>query len=95
MTITKIKSSEARIKWRDLLDQVYAGAADIIIERSGKDMAVLIPAIDYEALRDELEELRSTRQAAAAYAEWQRDPSVARPWEDVEAELAKEGLVDA
>jgi prevent-host-death family protein len=94
MTVTKIKSGQARIKWRDLLDQVYAGAADIIIERSGKDVAALIPARDYEAVREELDELRSARQAAAAYAEWQRDPCVARPWDEVEAELAKKGLVD-
>ena len=95
MTITKINSGDARIKWRDLLDQVYAGAADVIIERNGKEVAVLIPVIDYQALHEELEELRSARQASAAYAEWLRDPSVARPWEEVEAELIKKGLLDA
>ena len=95
MTITKINSGEARIKWRDLLDQVYAGVSDVLIERSGKAVAVLIPAADYEAIRDVLDDLRSTRQAAAAYAEWQRDPSMARPWEDVETELIEKGLADA
>jgi len=95
MTHTRIKSADARIKWRDLLDQVYAGAMDVIIERSGKDVAVLIPAPDYEALRDELDELRSARQVAQAFAEWQSDPSVARPWEEVEAELTQKGLLDA
>ncbi|MDO8752381.1 MAG: type II toxin-antitoxin system Phd/YefM family antitoxin [Anaerolineales bacterium] len=95
MTITKINSGEARIKWRDMLDQVYAGVSDVLIERSGKAVAVLIPAADYEAIRDVLDDLRSTRQAAAAYAEWQRDPSMARPWEDVEAELIEKGLADA
>ncbi|MCJ7724670.1 MAG: type II toxin-antitoxin system Phd/YefM family antitoxin [Anaerolineales bacterium] len=95
MTITKINSGDARIKWRDMLDQVYAGVTDIIIVRSGKDVAVLIPASDYEAVREDLDELRSARQAAATYAEWQRDPSVARPWEEVEAELTSKGLVDA
>jgi len=47
MAVTRIKSGEARIKWRDLLDQVYAqvyaGASDIIIERSGKDVASSSP----------------------------------------------------
>jgi prevent-host-death family protein len=93
MAVTKIKSGEARIKWRDLLDQVYAGTTDIIIERSGKDVAVLIPAADYAAIRDVLDELRMARRASAAYAEWQRDPSVARSWEEVEAELVQKGLV--
>ncbi len=95
MNNTRIKSAEARIKWRDLLDQVYAGTMDVIIERSGKDVAVLIPAPDYEALREELEELRSVRQAAEAYTEWQNDPSVARPWEEVVAELEKIRSLDA
>jgi prevent-host-death family protein len=95
MAVTKIKSGEARIKWRDLLDQVYAGTTDIIIERSGKDVAVLIPAADYAAVRDVLDELRLARGASAAYAEWQRDPSVARSWEEVEAELVQKGLVGA
>lgn len=95
MANTRIKSADARIKWRDLLDQVYAGAMDVIIERSGKDVAVLIPAPDYEALREELDELRSARQVAQTYSEWQSDPTVARPWEEVEAELTRRGLLDA
>lgn len=95
MAVTRIKSGEARIKWRDLLDQVYAGASDIIIERSGKDVAVLLPAADYAAIRDVLDELRLTRRTSAAYAEWQRDPSVARSWKEVEAELVQKGLIDA
>jgi prevent-host-death family protein len=95
MTIIKIKSGEARIKWRDLLDQVYAGATDFIIERSGRDVAVLIPAKDYEVVRGALEEMRADRLAAAAYHEWQHDPSVARTWDEVEAELIQKGLVDA
>ena len=91
MTISTINSGEARIRWRDLLDQVLAGKGDVLIERNGKSVAVMIPAEDYEQIRETLEELRSVREAAAAYAEWKRTPSVARPWEDVEAELDKAG----
>lgn len=89
-----VKSGEARAKWRDLLDQVYAGQTDVVIERSGKPVAVLIPAPDYEAIRDALVDLRADRQAASAYDEWTRDPSVARPWKEVETELTSEGLLD-
>ena len=88
MTITTIKSGDARIRWRDVLDQVFAGKGDVVIERSGKNVAVLIPAADYEQIHEMLEELRSVRQAAAAYDEWKRDPSVARPWDEVDAELS-------
>jgi len=94
MPKTVVKSGEARAKWRDLLDQVYTGKTDVVIERSGKPVAVLIPAPDYEALRDALADLRANRQAAAAYDEWMRDPSVARPWEEVENELTGAGLLD-
>ena len=88
MTITTIKSGDARIRWRDVLDQVFAGKGDVVIERSGKNVAVLIPAADYEQIHEMLEELRSVRQAAAAYDEWKRDPSVARSWDEVDAELS-------
>jgi len=87
MRNTKVKSGEARTKWRDLLDQVLTGKGDVVIERNGKDVAVLIPAIDYEQIQDALEELRAAREASAAYEEWKRNPDVARSWDDVDAEL--------
>jgi prevent-host-death family protein len=87
MALTKVKSGEARLKWRDLLDQVLAGKKDIIIERNGKNVAVMIPAVDYEQIRGALEDLRAAREANAAYEEWKLDPSVARPWDEVDAEL--------
>jgi len=89
MALTKVKSGEARLKWRDLLDQVLAGKKDIIIERNGKNVAVMIPAVDYEQIRGALADLRAAREANAAYEEWKLDPSVARPWDEVDAELNK------
>ncbi len=91
MVTTTVKSGEARIKWRDLLDQVLAGKGDVLIERNGKDVAVMIPALDYAQIQDALEELRAARSAAAAYEEWKRNPSIARPWEEVDTELGKPG----
>ena len=90
MTIKTIKSGEARIKWRDILDQVFSGKGDVVIERSGKNVAVLIPAVDYEQIREALDEIRSVREAAAAYNEWKLDPSVARPFDELDAELSAE-----
>ena len=90
MRNTKVKSGEARAKWRDLLDQVLTGKGDVVIERNGKDIAVLIPAIDYEQIQDTLEELRAAREASSAYEEWKRNPNVARSWDDVDKELDEE-----
>ncbi len=91
MLTTTVKSGEARIKWRELLDQVLTGHGDVLIERNGKNVAVMIPAADYEQIQDALEDLRAARSAAAAYEEWKRNPSVARPWDEVDAELGKAG----
>jgi len=87
MSPTKVKSGEARAKWRDILDQVFAGKGDVVIERNGKDIAVMIPAVDYEQIRETLEDMRVVREAAANYEEWKKDPSVARSWDEVDAEL--------
>ncbi len=67
MSLIKVKSSEARTRFRDLLDQVLSGKGDVIIERNGKNVAVMIPAEDYERVREKLEAVRAVREAAAIY----------------------------
>jgi len=67
MVTTTVKSGEARTRFRDLLDQVLTGKGDVMIERNGKNVAVMIPAADYEQIREKLETLRSVREAAATY----------------------------
>jgi len=94
MATTTVKSREARIKWRDILDQVYAGSGDVVVERSGKPVAVIIPFIDYQEIQDKLDDLRAARQAVEAYQQWKQDPSIGKPWEQVEAELIEAGLLD-
>ena len=42
---------------------------------------------DYLALLESLEDLRVAQQALPALDEWQSDPSTARPWREVFAEL--------
>ena len=91
MSPIKVKSGEARAKWRDILDQVFTGKGDVVIERNGKDIAVVIPAADYEQIRETLEDMRAVREAAANYEEWKKDPTVARPWDEVDAELDSGG----
>jgi len=67
MVTTIVKSGEARIKWRDLLDQVSSGKGDVMIERNGKRVAVIIPAEDYAGVREKLDAVRAVREAAATY----------------------------
>lgn len=94
MDKTIISSREARTKWRTVLDTVDRGAADVVIERYGKPIATLIPYADYEALSEYLEELRDVRFAVAALEEYESDPSSARPYEEIRAELVAEGIWD-
>jgi prevent-host-death family protein len=67
MSPIKVKSGEARAKWRDILDQVFAGKGDVVIERNGKEIAVMIPAEDYAQVRKTLESIRAVRETTAAY----------------------------
>jgi prevent-host-death family protein len=90
-----MSSKAARTSWRDLLDLAYKGEADTVIERNGRPVAVLIPFEDYKALQDELDDLRSGRRAQAALEAWEKDPSPARPWEDIKAGMTRDGLLDA
>ena len=89
-----LTANEARTKWRDVVDRVSAGQADIVVQRYGKPMVAVIPYADFVALQEELDDLRAGRRAAAVYEAWKKDPSRARPWEEVEAELIAEGLLD-
>ncbi len=92
-----LDSHQARAKWRDVLDEAGAGVSDVIVERYGKPVVAVIPYEDYAALREELDELRSARRAAAIYEQWRRDPSVVRPYAEFRAELVamrQEGVLD-
>ena len=93
MGVMTVNSRNARNNLRDLLDRVFSGGADVVIERNGKPMAVMIPVEDYAALQEELDDLRSARRVAEIYEEWLNDPSTGRPMEDVEADLISRGLL--
>lgn len=83
---TKVMSSEEiRSDWRNVADTVVGGTV-VVMVRYGKPLMAIIPYADYLALQEQLEDLRDLRMAEAAYAEYKRDPSSARSWEEVKAE---------
>ena len=87
MPAKTMSSDEARSNWRRLLEGALTGDSDTIIERYGRPIGALIPFSDYIAVLETLEEMRLARQAMPALEEWQNDPSTARPWREVFAEL--------
>ena len=93
MTLTIVKSRQARQEWRNLLDKVQTGE-DVMIERNGKRVAALIPAEDYEQIREELEDLRIARRAGVAYESWKNNPDTGKPYTEFRAQLVDEGLLD-
>jgi len=89
-----LSSKEARANWRSLLDKVLAGDADVLIERNGKPVAVMIPASDYEDIADELDDLRTARRAEKEYLAWKNNPALGRPYAEIREELIEDGLLD-
>jgi prevent-host-death family protein len=94
MIVQTLKSDEARNRWRDMLDIVDAGG-EVVIQRYNKPVAVLISYELFEELQEEIDERKAAKRVQAAVDEWRANPDTARPWPEVRAELAAEGLLDA
>ena len=93
MTVSTWDSNAARLKWREVIDAAAAGA-DVVITRGGRPVVAVIAYADFLTLQDELDDLRAARRADAAYEEYLRDPSSARPWDEVRAELIADDKPD-
>jgi len=85
-------SKEVRQKWRTLLDDIYTGD-DVVVERNGKPVAVVIPYKDYAEIKTILENSRAEEHAKNVYEEWKRNQDTATPIKKFEKELKDEGLI--
>lgn len=88
--IREVGSREARKEWREVLDAVMAGDSDVLISRHGQEIAVLIPARDYYAILDELEEIRLSRIAEDLYESYLEGKTPSKPYEDVSTEILED-----
>jgi prevent-host-death family protein len=89
--IKEMSSREARKNWREVLDTVMTGSSDVAITRYGQAIAVIIPAKDYKALANEIDELRMARMAEKIYEEYISERESAVPFEEVRNELIGNG----
>jgi prevent-host-death family protein len=78
----------------EIIRAVREQKTEYIITLRGEPVSVLIDYADWLALQDELDDLRAARQADAVLDEYLRDPSTARPYSEIRAELVAEGLLD-
>jgi prevent-host-death family protein len=77
----KLSAVEARTKLGEILEGVYYRGDEVVIERAGKPMAVVIPASLYETL-----EKNRTRLFELIEQNWERNKTV--PYDEIEKEVA-------
>ena len=78
----KISAVEARKKLGEILESVYYRGDEVVIERAGKPMAVVIPSERYEAMEQSRERLFELIEKAQ-----ERNKNV--PFEMIEKEVMK------
>ena len=69
-------------------------SAQFMVDSHGTKKAVVLDMVAWEELLALLNDLTDTTAAEESYEEYQRDPSTARPWTEVEADMVAEGLLD-
>ncbi|HEY7467658.1 MAG TPA: type II toxin-antitoxin system prevent-host-death family antitoxin [Dehalococcoidia bacterium] len=76
----KLSAVEARKKLGEILESVYYRGDEVVIERAGKPMAVVIPASLYESL-----EKSRRRLFELIELNWERNKDV--PYEQIETDV--------
>ena len=84
--IARVMSTEdLRNDWPAIVGNVTTGGT-VLVEQANKPVAAIIAFEDYLALKEQLEDLQDARVADIAYEEHLRDPSGARPLDELMAE---------
>ena len=76
----RISAVEARKRLGEILESVYYRGDEVVIERAGKPMAVVIPAQRYEVMERSRERLFELIEK-----NWERNKDV--PYEEIEREV--------
>ena len=88
--LREVGSWEAHQAWREVLDSDMAREGDVMISRHGQEIAALIPAQDYHAILDELEEIRLGRAAEELYESYLEDKESQKPYEEIRNEFLQD-----
>ena len=90
--VQTLDSNTLRSRLSEVIDST--GKTDTVITRYHKPKAVIIPYEDYIALQEQLQDLRDGREAEAVMEAIKADPSRARPFREVVAEMIAAGELD-
>ena len=80
MVKRRISAVEVRKRLGEILESVYYRGDEVVIERAGKAMAVVIPAGRYEAMERSRERLFELIEE-----NWERNKDI--PYKDIEREV--------
>jgi prevent-host-death family protein len=84
--MARLAVSKAHEAFSGTINRVAKKKQRIVLQRRGKDVAVLVPLEDL-ALLEELEDRQDLEDFRAAKEEWERDGRKTIPWEKVKADL--------
>lgn len=87
MNVTTLDSRRTREQWREVLDTVMMGESDIVVTRNQKPTAVIISYADYEMIAEQLDDIRSERDASAVYKQWKAGQLETVPWSEAKQRL--------
>lgn len=87
MTVKTLSSEEARTHLRDVMDEVTAGEAEIVIERHGKPTVAVISYKEFQRIQRE----RAKRRTKLAKLRAEMESGNYKTWEQVEADLKASG----
>jgi prevent-host-death family protein len=90
---TTMDSNDARLHWREVLDSAGKGI-DVVITRYRKPVGVFIDYDDYQALLEQLEDLRDGRRALATLEQIRADPARVRSLESIVDDMIAEGSLE-
>lgn len=93
MSAKIMAAEDVRRDLRHVFDDVIAGQ-DVVVERYSKRVVAMIRYEDYEALLEELEDLRDARRADEIREAVRSGKMKTVPWEQLKEELRAKGLLD-
>ncbi len=82
MRIKRVSSEEARTHLRDVMDEVTAGEAEIVIERHGKPTVAVISYKEYQRIQNERAQQELDQRTGARVVEANHVPASIGPYAD-------------